>query len=123
MYSAPYGYPNAAAGGAPGSNFNGAPPQQNPHLQAGPSPNQQQPGMMYNPQQFPMGPQGPFPGGAPNPAAAMMGGTGPPGMMQMAANGQGKLPHHGRLLCLTCFYRSTATSLPTSSLCRKLCCL
>ncbi|KAK1752122.1 hypothetical protein QBC47DRAFT_66445 [Echria macrotheca] len=87
MYSTPYGYPNPA-GGPP---FNGAPPQQNPHLQPGPAPGQPQQ-MMYNPQQFPMGTQaGHFPGG-PNPA--MMGAPGPAGMMQnagmphMAANGQ-----------------------------------
>ncbi|KAK5660480.1 hypothetical protein OQA88_13028 [Cercophora sp. LCS_1] len=87
MYQPPYGYPNPAGGPA----FNGAPPQQNPHLQPGPSPGQPQQ-MMYNPQQFPMGTQGgPFPGG-PNPA--MMGGAGPAGMMQntamphMAPNGQ-----------------------------------
>ncbi|KAK0627502.1 hypothetical protein B0T14DRAFT_563305 [Immersiella caudata] len=87
MYSAPYGYPNPAGGPA----FNGAPPQQNPHLQPGPSPGQPQQ-MMYNPQQFPMGAQGGhFPAG-PNPA--MMGGAGPAGMMQntamphMGANGQ-----------------------------------
>ncbi|GAB1316660.1 CYC8-general repressor of transcription [Madurella fahalii] len=86
MYSAPYGYPNAAGGPV----FNGAPPQ-GVHLQPGPSPNQPQQ-MMYNTQQFPMATQaGPFPGG-PNPA--MMGGVGPAGMMQnaamphMAANGQ-----------------------------------
>ncbi|KAJ9138816.1 cyc8-general repressor of transcription [Pleurostoma richardsiae] len=88
MYSAPYGFPNTAAGQA----FNGAPPPQNPQMQPGPSPNQP-PQMMYNPQQFPMGAQGPFPGG-PSPAAMMPGGAGPAGMMQntamphMAANGQ-----------------------------------
>lgn len=92
MYSAPYGYPNPAGGPA----FNGAPPQQNPHLQPGPSPGQPQQ-MMYNPQQFPMGGAqgGHFPA-APNPA--MMGGAAPAGMMQntamphMGANGQSKLP-------------------------------
>src|SRR3954468_14936375 len=92
MYSAPYGYPNVAAGGPP---FNGgAPPPQNiPHLQPGPSPNQPQQ-MMYNTQQFPMAAQGAhFPAGS-NPA--MMGGAGPAGMMQntamhhMAANGPSK---------------------------------
>ena len=86
MYSAPYGFPNAAAG----PTFNGAPPGQNPHMQPGPGPNQPQQ-MMYNPQQFPMGAQGPFPGG-PN-QAAMMPGAGPAGMMQnpgmpMGPNGQ-----------------------------------
>lgn len=96
MYSAPYGYPNAAGGPM----FNGAPPQGVP-LQPGPSPNQQQQ-MMYNTQQFPMASQaGPFSGG-PNPA--MMGGVGPAGMMQnagmphMAANGQSKPTL--RLVCL-----------------------
>jgi hypothetical protein len=90
MYSAPYGYPNAAGGPV----FNGAPPQ-GLQLQAGQSPNQPQQ-MMYNPQQFPMTTQtGPFPGG---PNQAMMGGVGPAGMMQnaamphMAANGQSKPP-------------------------------
>jgi hypothetical protein len=96
MYSAPYGFPNAAAGPI----FNGAPPQQGAHLQPGPSPNQpqqqQQPQqqMMYNSQQFPMpGQPGVFPAGGPNPAL-MGGGGGPAGMMQnagmphMAANGQ-----------------------------------
>ncbi|KAK4033762.1 hypothetical protein C8A01DRAFT_49708 [Parachaetomium inaequale] len=89
MYSAPYGYPNAAAGPI----FNGAPPQQGAHLQPGPSPNQPQQQMMYNSQQFPMpGQPGAFPAG-PNPAL-MGGGAGPAGMMQnagmphMAANGQ-----------------------------------
>lgn len=91
MYSAPYGYPNPAGG----PTFNGAPPQQNPHLQPGPSPGQPQQ-MMYNPQQFPMGAQGGHFPAAPNPA--MMGGAGPAGMMQntgmphMGANGQSKLP-------------------------------
>ncbi len=84
MYSAQYGFPNAA-----GPAYNGA-PQQNSHLQRGPGPNQPQQ-MMFNPQQFPMGAQGPFPG-APN----MMPGPGPAGMMQnaamphVAANGQSK---------------------------------
>ena len=79
MYSAPYG-----------GHFNGATPP-NPHLQPAPGPNQPQQ-MMYNPQQFPMGAQGPFPGG-PN----VMPAAGPAGMMQntamphMAANGQSKL--------------------------------
>lgn len=87
MYSAPYGFANAAPG--PGFNGAGAPPPQNPHMQPGPMPNQPQP-MMYNPQQFPMGAQGPFPGG-PN----MMPGAGPGGMPQnamphMGANGQSK---------------------------------
>jgi hypothetical protein len=87
MYSAPYGYPNPAGGPA----FNGAPPQQNPHLQPGPSQSQPQQ-MMFNPQQFPMGAQGGHFQAGPNPA--MMGGAGPAGMMQntamphMAANGQ-----------------------------------
>ena len=92
MYSAPYGYPNPAGGPV----FNGAPPQQNHHMQPGPSPNQPQQ-MMFNPQQFPIGAQGAhFPTG-PNPA--MMGGVGPAGMMQnaamphMAANGQSKPPY------------------------------
>jgi hypothetical protein len=91
MYSAPYGYPNPAGGPA----FNGAPPQQNPHLQPGPSQSQPQQ-MMFNPQQFPMGAQGGHFQAGPNPA--MMGGAGPAGMMQntamphMAANGQSKLP-------------------------------
>jgi hypothetical protein len=94
MYANNYGFPN------------GAQPSQNPHLPAqGPNPNQPpQQQMMYNPQQFPMGAQGPpFPG-APN----MMPGAGPaggmmqnPGMPHMtAANGQsknflilGSLPH------------------------------
>lgn len=96
MYQGQYGFPNAAAGGAAGSTFNGAPPSQNPHLQPGQSPNQPQ--MMYNPQQFPMAAQGSFPGGGANPAAVMAG-AGPAGMMQntampphMAANGQSKLP-------------------------------
>lgn len=91
MYSAPYGYPNAAAGPI----FNGAPPPQGAHLQPVPSPNQQPQQMMYNPQQFPMpGQPGAFPAG-PNPAL-MAGGAGPAGMMQnaamphMAANGQSK---------------------------------
>ncbi|KAK3307520.1 uncharacterized protein B0T15DRAFT_181202 [Chaetomium strumarium] len=86
MYSAPYGYANAAGGQI----FNGAPPH-GAHLQPGPSPNQQQQ-MMYNTQQFPLaGQPGAFPAG-PNPA--MMGGAGSAGMMQnagmphMAANGQ-----------------------------------
>ncbi|KAL2024505.1 hypothetical protein VTK56DRAFT_7548 [Thermocarpiscus australiensis] len=80
MYSAPYGYPNAA--GAP--SFNGV-PLQAAHLQPAPSPNQPQQ-MMFNTQQFPMaGQPGPFPGG-PNPA--LMGGAGPAGMMQHAA-----MPH------------------------------
>lgn len=88
MYSASYGYPNAA-----GPAFNGAPQPQNMQP-GGPSPNAPQQ-MMYNPQQFPMGAQGAFPG-APNPAAMMPGGPGPAGMMQntamphMAANGQSK---------------------------------
>ncbi|KAL2129507.1 hypothetical protein VTI74DRAFT_7657 [Chaetomium olivicolor] len=88
MYSAPYGYPNAAAGPI----FNGAPPQ-GAHLQPVPSPGQQQQ-MMYNAQQFPMaGQPGAFSAG-PNPAAMMGGGAGPAGMMQnggmphMTANGQ-----------------------------------
>lgn len=117
MYSAPYGggFPNAVAGGAAGSTFNGgAPPSQNPHLQQQQQPGQSpsQPQMMYNPQQFPMaaGTQaGSFPGGGPNPtaaaAAAMMAGAGPAGMMQntamphMAANGQSKsLPSFSFLL-------------------------
>jgi hypothetical protein len=86
MYQAPYGFQNAAGPGA----FNGAAPPQGSHLQPGPAPNPNQP-MMYNPQQFPMGAQGPFPGG-PN----MMPGAGAAGMMQnagmphMAANGQSK---------------------------------
>lgn len=92
MYSAPYGYGNAA-----GQPFNGAPPGQNPQMQPGhgPGPNQpQQQQMMYN-QQYAMGPGGAFPG-APNPGAMMPGGGGPAGMMQntampqMAANGQSK---------------------------------
>lgn len=92
MYANNYGFPN------------GAPPSQNPHLPAqGPNPNQPpQQQMMYNPQQFPMGAQGPpFPG-PPN----MMPGAGPaggmmqnPGMPHMAAaNGQSKnfliCPYH-----------------------------
>jgi len=88
MYSAPYGYPNAAAGPI----FNGAPPQQGAHLQPGPSPNQPQQ-MMYNSQQFPMpGQPGAFPAG-PN-QALMGGGVSSAGMMQnpgmphMAPNGQ-----------------------------------
>ncbi|KAL2196850.1 hypothetical protein P885DRAFT_37257 [Corynascus similis CBS 632.67] len=88
MYSAPYGYPNAAAGPI----FNGAPPQQAAHLQPSPSPNQPQQ-MAYNSQQFPMpGQPGAFPAG-PNPA--LMGGNAGsagmmqnPGMQHMAANGQ-----------------------------------
>ncbi|KAL1837105.1 hypothetical protein VTJ49DRAFT_4285 [Mycothermus thermophilus] len=87
MYSAPYGYPNAAAGPI----FNGAPPQ-GAHLQPG-QPQGQPQQMMFNGQQFSMpGQPGAFPAG-PNPA--MMAGTaGPAGMMQnpgmphMAANGQ-----------------------------------
>ena len=101
MYSAPYGYPNAAAGPI----FNGAPPPQGAHLQPAPSPNQPQQ-MMYNTQQFPMGGQpGAFPAG-PNPA--LMGGSGPAGMMQnaamsqMAANGQSKPP----LVCV-CVFETT----------------
>lgn len=89
MYSAPYGYGNAA-----GQPFNGAPPGQNPQMQPQPGPNQPQQQMMYN-QQFPMGPGGAFPG-ATNPGAMMPGGAGPAGMMQntampqMSANGQSK---------------------------------
>ncbi|KAL2266986.1 hypothetical protein VTJ83DRAFT_4263 [Remersonia thermophila] len=87
MYSAPYGYPNAAAGPI----FNGAPPQ-GAHLQPG-QPQGQPQQMMFNGQQFPMpGQPGAFPAG-PNPS--MMAGTaGPAGIMQnpamphMAANGQ-----------------------------------
>ncbi|AEO60665.1 hypothetical protein MYCTH_74772 [Thermothelomyces thermophilus ATCC 42464] len=89
MYSAPYGYQNAAAGPI----FNGAPPQQAAHMQPSPSPNQQQQ-MMYNTQQFPMpGQPGAFPVG-PNPALMGGGAAGSAGMMQnpgmphMAANGQ-----------------------------------
>lgn len=89
MYSAPYGYGNPA-----GQPFNGAPPGQNPQMQPGPGPNQQQ--MMYS-QQFPMGAGSTFPG-ASNHSAMMPGGAaaGPAGMMQntaipqMAANGQSK---------------------------------
>ncbi|KAL2148477.1 hypothetical protein VTH82DRAFT_2031 [Thermothelomyces myriococcoides] len=89
MYSAPYGYQNAAAGPI----FNGAPPQQAAHMQPNPSPNQQQQ-MMYNSQQFPMpGQPGAFPTG-PNPALMGGGAAGSAGMMQnpgmphMAPNGQ-----------------------------------
>ncbi|KAK4125942.1 hypothetical protein N657DRAFT_568312 [Parathielavia appendiculata] len=89
MYSAPYGYPNTAAGPI----FNGAAPTpQGPHLQPGPAPNQPQQ-MMFNTQQFPMpGQPGAFSAG-PNPAL-MGGAVGPAGMMQnagmphMTANGQ-----------------------------------
>lgn len=97
MYSAPYGYPNAAPAA-----FNGAPPQGAPQSN---QPQQQQ--MMFNPQQqqqqqpgqFPMaGQAGPFPGGHGNPTL-MGGGAGPAGMMQNAvmphmavANGQSKPP-------------------------------
>ncbi|KAL1858915.1 hypothetical protein Daus18300_009784 [Diaporthe australafricana] len=90
MYSAPYGYGNAA-----GQAFNGAPPGQSPQMQPGPGQNQPQQQMMYN-QQFSMGPSVP-PGyaGAHNPGAMMPGGgAGPAGMMQntampqMPANGQ-----------------------------------
>lgn len=91
MYSAPYGYQNAAAGPI----FNGAPPQQAAHMQPNPSPNQQQQ-MMYNSQQFPMpGQPGAFPTG-PNPALMGGGAAGSAGMMQnpgmphMAPNGQSK---------------------------------
>ena len=86
MYSAAYGFQNAA-----GPAFNGAPPGQNPQMQPGLAPNQPQQQMMYNPQQFPMGAQGPFPGN-PN----MMPGAASASMMQnaamphMAANGQSK---------------------------------
>ncbi|SPQ25236.1 da50d51f-ff8f-459f-8231-5fd03a86e7c7 [Thermothielavioides terrestris] len=82
MYSAPYGYPNPAAGPI----FNGAPPQ-GAHLQPGPSPNQPQQ-IMYNAQQFPVpGQPGAFPAG-PNPAMMGGGAGGPAGMMQNAA-----MPH------------------------------
>ncbi|KAK7721027.1 hypothetical protein SLS64_001321 [Diaporthe eres] len=90
MYSAPYGYGNAA-----GQAFTGAPPGQSPQMQPGPGQNQPQQQMMYN-QQFSMGPS--VPGGyagAQNPGAMMPGGGGgPAGMMQntampqMPANGQ-----------------------------------
>ncbi|KAJ0114513.1 hypothetical protein J7T55_004756 [Diaporthe amygdali] len=90
MYSAPYGYGNAA-----GQAFNGAPPGQSPQMQPGPGQNQPQQQMMYN-QQFSMGPSvsGGY-AGAHNPGAMMPGGgAGPAGMMQntampqMPANGQ-----------------------------------
>ncbi|KAK4100275.1 hypothetical protein N658DRAFT_487004 [Parathielavia hyrcaniae] len=89
MYSAPYGYPNTAAGPI----FNGAaPPPQGPHLQPGPAPNQPQQ-IMFNSQQFPMpGQPGAFSAG-PN-SALMAGAAGPAGMMQnagmphMTSNGQ-----------------------------------
>jgi hypothetical protein len=93
MYSAPYGYGNAA-----GQAFNGAPPGQSPQMQPGPGQNQPQQQMMYN-QQFSMGPSvsGGY-AGAQNPGAMMPGGGGggggPAGMMQntampqMPANGQ-----------------------------------
>lgn len=91
MYSAPYGYGNAA-----GQAFTGAPPGQSPQMQPGPGQNQPQQQMMYN-QQFSMGQS--VPGGyagAQNPGAMMpgAGGGGPAGMMQntampqMPANGQ-----------------------------------
>jgi hypothetical protein len=95
MYSAPYGFPNAVPGsGGAGPTFNGVapPPQQNPHMQPGPSPNQPQ--MMYSTQQFPMAAQGHFSGANP---ATMMAAAGPAAMMQnagvphMTPNGQSKL--------------------------------
>lgn len=106
MYSAPYGYGNAA-----GQPYNGGPQGQNPQMQPGPGPNQPQQQMMYN-QQYPMGPGGAFPG-APNPGAMMPGGAGPAGMMQntampqMGANGQSEfifmfLPTSQALYFLAC---------------------
>ncbi|ORY63078.1 uncharacterized protein BCR38DRAFT_435819 [Pseudomassariella vexata] len=85
MYSGHYGFPNAA----------GAPPPQNPHLQPGqgPNPNQaQQQQMMYNPQHFPMGPQGGGFPGAPN----MMPGAGPAGGM-MQNNGMPMAVSNGQM--------------------------
>lgn len=87
MYSAPYGYGNAA-----GQPFSGPATGPTPQMQPGPGPNQPQQQMMYN-QQYPMGPGGAFSGAA-NPGAMMSGPAGPAGMMQntampqMAANGQ-----------------------------------
>lgn len=105
MYSAPYGYGNAA-----GQPFNGAPQGQNPQMQPGPGPNQPQQQMMYN-QQYPMGPGGAFPG-APNPGAMMPGGAGPAGMMQNTAMPQ--MPNgQSELVFTSCL--STYVSLPTTS--------
>lgn len=144
MYSANYGFPNAA-----GQTFNGAPPSQNAHLQPGQGPNpnpqpspqhqqhqqhqhqQHQQPMMYNPQQFPMSAQGAaasaFPG-APNmmpgvgPANAMMQNNGMPHMA--TANGQSKpvscvsrcLPVHVYTrLCLRVFWPlAVSPSVPVS---------
>ncbi len=91
MYSAPYGYPNAA-----GPNFGGAPPPQ-----PGPGPSQPQQQMMYAAQQFPMAAQAPFPG-PPN----MMAGAGSAALMQNAvmphltANGQSEFCPPPARLCL-----------------------
>jgi hypothetical protein len=76
MYSAPYGFPGG-----------GGQPPPNPHLQSGSSPPQPQQ-MMYNPQQYPMGSQGPGPfQGGPN---MMPGAVAGPGMMANAG-----MPHNG----------------------------
>ncbi|KAI0147605.1 hypothetical protein GGR57DRAFT_247964 [Xylariaceae sp. FL1272] len=87
MYGGNYGYPNNAAAGSPPYNGGAPPPgSQNSVMQPGSAPNQ----MMYNHQQYPMGPQS-FPG---NPNMMPGGGGGPTGMMQngmphmAAANGQ-----------------------------------
>lgn len=80
MYSPAYGYGNAA-----GQPYNGAPQGQNTQMQPGPGSNQPQQPMMYNQQQYPMGPGGGAFSGAPNPGAMMPGTAGPAGMMQNTA--------------------------------------
>lgn len=80
MYSPAYGYGNPA-----GQPYNGAPQGQNPQMQPGPGSNQPHQSMMYNQQQYPMGPGGGAFSGAPNPGAMMPGSAGPAGMMQNTA--------------------------------------
>lgn len=111
MYSPAYGYGNPA-----GQPYNGAPQGQNPQMQPGPGSSQPHQSMMYNQQQYPMGPGGGAFTGASNPSAMIPGTAGPAGMMQstalpqMPANSQSMSPFpiclylhvtpHGALACL-----------------------